>query len=207
MDVACSLLFPDHLHLRALLRLAATSSELRFLVHDALLYVARHHCKVMWKRLRHTPPARVSCLKRFQVTYGEAHALDASCTFWCGTDYFKARPPTTATALKQLRSALCRECFRPTRATAIASSGRTILVCRDCSKKEDSFSCLVDRRAALRCGESSDGFRLKNACVERILASLSVPRRGGNRAKLYWKHEVVQRIADHQERCAKTVAK
>lgn len=207
-----AILFPVHIDFRTLLRLAATTHEARMLLNDALTYMACHHCRIVWKRLRQAPTGPVAMLDRHRVarlSFVEASSVSRSGVFWLksSSDYFVAHPPTADAAFRQMKTSLCRECFCPTRALAQTSSGRAVLLCRECSKDPDSYSCLVDYTLASRCSETVDGFRLKNAAVQRVLTALCVARRGGNRAKLYWKHEVVQALECYQERRAKATAK
>lgn len=203
-----ALLFPEYVDYRCILRLSSSSKEAATLLEDALKHIARHYCPVVWKRLREAPSGWSHPLVQHpKMTFVDASAKSPSGVFWFRADHFKAQPPSCEQTRRLLKTSLCRECFQSTRAVATAFSGCSVLVCRECSKRSDSYSSLVDTAGALACAKSPDGFCLKKAAVMRVLATLGVARRGGNRAKLYWKHEVVDALARYQERRANTVTK
>ena len=187
------LLFPEYVSFRAALRLSSTCREARVLLREALLVVARRYSKVRWRQVHNVPWPRHRLERSQWITYETARRLDPSLLFRHAGGVVAASPPTHEMAWRQLRTSMCRECLRPTRSFATCASGARIIVCRECSKDMNGYSCLVDRNAAYKL-TAEKGWYLKKTAVDRHLAEMQIARRGGNRSKLYWKHAVEAHI-------------
>lgn len=190
-----ALLVALHIDFRSASRLLSVSKEFRLrilplltewishsllparliLTRDAALHADAHHSRYILplpytEFIEKYPSGRIRC------RHGEIYA---------------AKPQPSARAWNMVRTNVCRECFKPTRAKARLSGGRGfVLVCRECSKDPTSYSALIDRENAARLTDQN-GWRMKKTTVLSILGTLMVVRRGGNRALLYWRHEVI----------------
>lgn len=103
---------------------------------------------------------------------------------------FRVELCTHADILRYFRTVLCRECGTRTRATARTSTGRWVLLCVSCAKRPSAFSSLCSR-ADVHLLNSRQGMRKRKRVVDdHMQTRFTVARRGGNRAILYWRHEV-----------------
>ena len=106
----------------------------------------------------------------------------------------KCQPKRVMAVLRQYR---CRECLRYSRAHARTLSGRTVIVCVTCSRKPDAYSTLWDHKTALRAYDAHVGWKVR----KRVwLESLLLARLGGYRARLYWRHQIVDTLHSSESR-------
>ena len=114
---AFALLYPDYIDLRTLLRLASTANPYRILCMDAFTYVAYRYCNVRWKSVARIPLHISSppVASTPWLTMLEAARLSPCHIFRRKTEYFMASSPSPTIAHRQLKTKMCRECYRPTR--------------------------------------------------------------------------------------------
>lgn len=194
------------LGVRDLFRLSYVSVEIRAALEDlAYTWIATHRCACYWK-VAADPPDEVASpfdekwtrlsvarVRGERWTYADAvrelgaHVRHRPVRFREG--WRRAVVPTAEQARRAAARALCRECFRPTRATAVTASELRVLVCVACSRDQECYSAMCDRAAAYAM-TSEGGWRRKRASVSRVMERLPIARLGGNRAKLYWTHRV-----------------
>ena len=199
------ILFPDYIELRTAIRLTCTSIKLRNEMKKPLDgWVAYYCAKASWVKV--TPTLPFSCFwdlsydtawRRRWLTCQLVHSQSMRRCVIVNNQVFKAFAPSTEIAWYQLQTKLCRECFTQTRAKALTSGGNTVFVCVACSCDADGYSCMVDRKIVLNQLRPT---WLYKARVLKELASLQSPRRGGNRAILYWKHDVLKMLSKIKKR-------
>ena len=168
----------DHLALRECVRLGATSHELRELVYAPLLaWIARCKCRCEWARGVRMPSYTPTARSDF-IVFASARASPR------GSYMYHPRLPSHAKVVNQLNRKLCRECLMPCQTLARAASGRLVIVCNSCSLDRASYSAMCGRDEARRI------LRGKVPNVESALRRQHIARRGGNRAYLYWVHDL-----------------
>lgn len=196
-----SLLLPAYLTIRDAVFLGRTCKAW----YDALLsehgavfaYLAAHHIPVVWWRVSKCAPDEALPWKPTGLMYA-SHVQRRASLYRSHVFCWKPAPASKAVVLKQLEMR-CRECFVPTTSTACPSSGRGLVrLCVDCAKRPDTYSELVDRAGIwdlYAARQRAQAFVLrKRRVIEYIKSPAKVARRGGNRAWLYWKHDVLTQL-------------
>ena len=173
----------DYLTLRDGLRLGSTDHALRSIVLSAMMaWIARCKCNCRWVRgrrldsyvpitrpLRFTPLSKATAVQR-------------------GSYMYHPRLPDRDHVMHQLTHKLCRECLMPCQSFARTSTGRFVLVCKSCSLDPSNYSAMCGREEARKL------LKPHVANVDRVIRRLCVVRRGGNRAHLYWVHDIEDRL-------------
>lgn len=194
------LLFPNYLSVRDMLRLGSSSK----LWYQALLadgglvysYLATHHIPLVWKRIRKCDQTDASLpWKVPHMLYG-THLQGGSTLYRTFGFTWTPVRVTKDVVLKRVGHTRCRECFDETTSKVYASSGRCIALCIKCSRHPDSYSALISRNDIWelymqRVREAQYVVRKKRV-LEYMKAGCKIVRRGGNRACLYWKHDVIR---------------
>lgn len=190
--VHLALLYPQRLTLRDLLRVGASCSALHAHAREVAyewLCVAYAAAKMTRKEGPIDPGVYIlpSRLSAASLTYRSVASRSPTATVLDARgNMFTASRPTEAATWNYVRRRLCRECHRPTASVARAVSGEIVKVCVACSKDPTGYSRLVDRKVVSSLAKRHPrGAKLS-------LSQLVVARRGGNRAHLYWAHQVLQ---------------
>lgn len=171
----------DYLTLRDGLRLSSTNHVLRSIVLTTMMaWIARCGCNCRWVRGRRLDSyVPVTRPLRF-TTLSKATAVQR------GSYMYHPRLPDNV--MHQLKHKLCRECLTPCQSFARTSTGRLVLVCKSCSIDPFNYSAMCGRERARKL------LRQHVANVDRAIRRLRVVRRGGNRAHLYWVHDIEHRL-------------
>lgn len=104
---------------------------------------------------------------------------------------YEIRRAPASTVRYMMRSKLCRECMRPTRAEAVASTRRVVRICVACSKNVRGYSALC-ARDEIHAHNMRREWHLRRRVLDEHIQSLVRARIGGNRAHLFWRCQALQ---------------
>ena len=192
-------LFPDFIDNRSLLRIGCVSRELYMCIlsdHGVFYdYVCTFKLKTRWKRIFKikTEPFLPIFAKRSSMTFAIANKNYKMCQ--SNSFVLKPQKPNKQEALKHFYKDLCRECFQQTTIKVKPSYNQYIrvIVCDNCCREETGYSSLMSRQDTLDMWSELPGFRIKKHKVMKFLKDKqNLARTCGNRAHLYWRHEVMK---------------
>ena len=194
-------LFPDFIDHRSLLRVGSVSRSL----YNGILsehgtfyeYICTFKLQTRWKRIHKikTEPFLPILSNLAPMTYAIANRDYKMCQ--SNSFVFKPQKPTKQEALNHLSKNFCRECFQQTTIKVRPSQHlySQVTVCDNCSRKETGYSSLMSRDDIFGMWARSprSEYRMKKRKLMEFLKDRrNLARRCGNRAHLYWRHQVIK---------------
>lgn len=192
-------IFPDFIDHRSLLRVGSVNRYL----YNAILsehgtfyeYVCTFKMNTRWKRVHKikTEPFLPILTNLPPMTYAIANRDFKTCQ--TNSFVWKPQKPTKQEALNHLSKNVCRECFQQT-TIKVKPSQRLysqVTVCDHCCREKTGYSSLMCRDDILVMWLKMPEYRMKKRKLNEFLKDRrNLARRCGNRAHLYWRHEVVK---------------
>lgn len=192
-------LFPDLIDHRSLLRIGSTNR----LLYNAILsehgtfyeYICTFKLQTRWKRVHKikTEPFLPILSNLAPMTYAIANRDYKMCQ--SNSFVWKPQKPTKQEALNHLSKNVCRECFKQTTIKAKPSQCLYFLItiCDNCSRKKTGYSSLMCRDDIIVMWSKLPGYRMKKRkLIEFFKNKRNLARKCGNRAHLYWRHQVIE---------------
>lgn len=197
-------LFPDFIDHRSLLRMGSMNR----LLYNAILsehgtfyeYICTFKLHTRWKRVHKikTEPFLPILFNLAPMTYAIANRDYKMCQ--SNSFVWKPQKPTKQQALNDLTKRFCRECFQQTTIKlnchipfGALGSFRAITVCDNCCRQKTGYSSLMSRDDIIVMWSKLSGYRMiKRKLIEFLKDKRNLARRCGNRAHLYWRHQVIE---------------